>query len=141
MLGSQTYLRIVKYSAAYDLIVTAPFATPWTWALLYGALQSIHQWSGLAGDFPPLNHVTVLLANLMGSVVLVWSVLRLHLMLPVFGRYDAVARALFATWQIYAVANGASVILLAFTLVEITFMILQLLPYRQESVPVERSED
>jgi hypothetical protein len=77
----------------------------------------------------PVFEPTHLLAgNLMGSVVVVWSLARLHLGLPILGRYDAVARALFATWQIYAVATGASPLLLVLTVFEVGFGIAQALP-------------
>lgn len=34
---TKNYLRTVRISAWYDLIVTAGFATPWTYALLHDA--------------------------------------------------------------------------------------------------------
>jgi hypothetical protein len=47
------------------------------------------------------------------------------------GRLDAVARFLFAAWQVYAVTQGASTIVLGFTALELVFGVLQ-------SVPVQR---
>ncbi len=70
----------------------------------------------------------MLFAGLMGSVVVVWSLARLRLNLAELGRYDAVARLLFAAWQIYAVANGATPLLLVFTVFEAGFGIAQALP-------------
>lgn len=49
----------------------------------------------------------MLLANLMGSIVCVWSLLRIRDPQPAFGRYDALGRFLFATWMAYALAQGA----------------------------------
>ena len=49
------FLTVMKASAWYDLIVTWPFATPWTFALLYGALTSISQTLGLPGTMHPLD--------------------------------------------------------------------------------------
>ncbi|WP_230427142.1 hypothetical protein [Collimonas humicola] len=70
------------------------------------------------------------MANLLGSVVTIWALLRIRDPQLQFGRYDAAARFLFAVWQIYAVVHGASVIILAFTAMEIVFGILQSMPVR-----------
>jgi hypothetical protein len=84
----------------YDLVVTAGFATPWTYALLHGALSSLGGALGL-GVLPARDPVQTLYANLMGSVVVVWALLRIVKPLPVHGLLDGVARTLFATWQAY----------------------------------------
>src|SRR5690348_11077418 len=98
---SPAYLRLVRASAWYDLLVTAAFATPWTYALAHGALSALGEALGL-GAFPPLDPVQTLYANLMGSVVVVWSVLRLRRTIPAHGLYDASARVLFSLWMAYA---------------------------------------
>ena len=131
MLDAQAYLRIVRASALYDLIVTAPFATPWTFALLGSLLAGIDAALGLPGSIEAPQGLALLMGNLMGSVVLVWSVARFHLGLPILGRYDAVARFLFATWQIHALANGMSWVVLPFLAVEIGMGIAQSLPVRR----------
>lgn len=129
MLSKQAYVRIMKASAWYDLVVTAAFMTPWTFVFLMSVLGSVDAALGIPGEVPLMSPTLVLLGNLMGSVVIVWSVLRLHLGLAVFGRYDAVARVLFAAWQINAVLNGASWLVLVFVVAEVVFGILQALPY------------
>jgi len=126
MIPATRYRRIVQASAWYDLIVTIGFATPWTFAAIHAMLTVAAQ--GLPGTFPPFEPAHVLLANLLGSVVTVWAILRIRDPQIQFGRYDAAARALFATWQIYAVMHGASAIILGFTVMEIVFAILQALP-------------
>jgi hypothetical protein len=120
------YRRIVKASAWYDLFATAAFATPWTFAALHGVLALAAQ--GLPGSFPAFDPSHVLMANLLGSIVVIWAVLRLRDPQQQYGRYDAVGRFLFALWQIYAVVHGASVIILGFTVLELTFGLLQSLP-------------
>jgi len=122
----------MRTSAWYDLIVTWPFATPWTLALLYSGLSALSESLGLPGTLPPLNATSVLFGNLMGSVVLVWSLARILSPTVRLGRLDGVARLLFATWQINAVLNGAGAIVLAFTAVELLFGILQFLPVEDE---------
>lgn len=88
---------------------------------------------GLPGGVPVFGPTHMLFAGLMGSVVVVWSMARLRLKLPVLGRYDAVARLLFAAWQVFAVAIGATPLILVFTVFEMVFGVLQALPYQSES--------
>jgi hypothetical protein len=99
------YQRLVRASAIYDLVVTAGFATPWTFALVHDVL-------GRLSHLPSFEPVHVLFANLLGSIVVVWSVLRIRSPQPIFGLYDSVARALFLTWQLYYLVamNGAPIV-------------------------------
>jgi len=126
MIQPPQYRRIVQTSAWYDLIVTLGFATPWTFAAIHAMLMATAQ--GLPGTFPPFEAAHVLMANLLGSIVTIWAILRIRDPQLQFGRYDAAGRFLFAAWQIYAVVHGASVIILGFTVFEILFGIVQSLP-------------
>jgi len=121
------YLRLVRASALYDLLVTAPFATPWSLAWLLRQLDELGQALGLAplAVFPP---EALLLGNLLGSVVCVWAGLRLLQPSLLLGRLDAVARGLFALWQAWALSRGASPLLAVFLLVEIGFGVAQAWP-------------
>ncbi|MCC9312434.1 hypothetical protein LN042_36200 [Kitasatospora sp. RB6PN24] len=123
-----TYLRVVRASAWYDLVVTAPFATPWTYALLHDALSSLGHTFGL-GVLPELDPIQTLYANLMGSVVVVWALLRIAKPLPSHGLLDGIARTLFAAWQAYALAHGATRLLWLFFVVEVAFGVVQFLPW------------
>jgi hypothetical protein len=128
MIQLSNYLRIVRASAWYDVLVTMGFATPWTFAAIHHSLASLIQTLGLPGDFPVFAPTHILMANLLGSIVTVWAILRLRDPQRVYGRYDAVARFLFAIWQLHAVTHGASVIILGFTFFELVFGIAQSLP-------------
>ncbi len=130
MVSLAHYRRIVLASAWYDLIVTIGFATPWTFAAIHAVLATLAE--GLPGAMPAFDPTHMLMANLLGSVVTVWAVLRIRDPQVQFGRYDAAARFLFATWQIYAVMQGASVIVLGFAFVEILFGVLQCARVDQE---------
>lgn len=122
------YLRAVRVSAWYDLVVTAGFATPWTYALVHDALSSLGDALGL-GVMPELDPMQTLYANLMGSVVVVWAALRIVRPLPVHGLFDGIARILFAAWQTYAVTHGATRLLWLFFGVELAFGFVQLVPW------------
>lgn len=119
------YLRIVRASGWYDLLITWPFALPWTFALLYTQLGALGQALGLPGELHPLEPAHMLLANLMGSVIVVWSIARILEPTVLLGRLDGVARLLFSTWMIYAVAQGGNAVVLGFVLVELLFGVVQ----------------
>ncbi|AXI59616.1 hypothetical protein DLD99_03735 [Pseudomonas kribbensis] len=134
MWTSTQYRNLVRGSAWYDLIVTAAFATPWSFAALHGVLTALSQALDLHGDLPSFEPVHLLMANLLGSVVCVWAVLRIRDPQQVYGRYDAVARFLFAAWQAYALAHGASSLLVGFLVFELAWGIAQVLPVKSPSV-------
>jgi len=123
--ASDRYLRIVRASGWYDLFVTWPFALPWTFAWLYAQLNLLAQTLALPGTLHPLDATHMLLANLLGSVVVVWSVARIVAPTLLLGRLDGVARFLFAAWLIYAVAHGVNAIVLGFAAFELVFGVLQ----------------
>ncbi|MFG2207730.1 hypothetical protein [Streptomyces sp. NPDC048638] len=131
------YLRVVRASAWYDLVVTAGFATPWTYALVHHALSSLGDALGL-GVLPELDPIQTLYANLMGSVVVVWAVLRIVRPMAVHGLLDGFARTLFASWQAYALTHGAMRLLWLFFAVEVGFGVAQLVPWwrNQRTDPV-----
>ena len=127
------YRRLVQGSAWYDLLVTMAFVTPWSFAALHGVLTALSQALSLPGELPPFEPVHMLMANLLGSIVCVWAVLRIRDPQQVFGRYDAVARFLFSAWQAYALIQGASSILVVFLVFELAWGIAQVLPVRTPS--------
>ncbi|MDX9674862.1 hypothetical protein [Pseudomonas zeae] len=129
MWTSTQYRNVVLGSAWYDLIVTVAFATPWSFAALHGFLTALN----LPGELPAFAPVHLLMANLLGSVVCVWAVLRIRDPQALYGRYDAVGRFLFATWQAYALAHGASSILIIFLVLELAWGVAQVLPVSKSS--------
>ncbi|QTD97193.1 hypothetical protein [Streptomyces cyanogenus] len=126
--SAPAYLRIVRTSGWYDLVVTAGFATPWTYALVHRLLSAGGDAAGL-GTMPALTPMQTLYANLMGSVVLVWSALRVVRPLPLHGLLDGIARVLFSLWFAYALAHGGPRVLGPFLVVEVSFGIVQLAPW------------
>ncbi|GAA2124523.1 hypothetical protein [Glycomyces algeriensis] len=123
--GPAKYLRLVRASAIYDLIVTAAFATPWTFMLLHNALDALSGALGLRG-FPELDLMQVFYANLMGSVVVVWSLLRVVRPQVLHGLFDGIARVLFSSAMVYALANGGPQLLWGFLVLEAAWGVAQL---------------
>jgi hypothetical protein len=133
MWTSSRYTRLVRGSAWYDLIVTAAFATPWSFAALHGVLSGLSVAFDLPGELPEFEPMHMLMANLLGSVVCVWAVLRIRDPQQVYGRYDAVGRFLFAGWQLYALFHGATALLVVFLVFELAWGVAQVLPVRASS--------
>lgn len=125
-----TFRRIVRASAIYDLVLTAPFATPWTFALMLAHLSATNQQLGGA-PLPAFAPFHVLFACLLGSIVLVWSVLRIADPQPRLGRYDAAARLLFSAWMAWALAATGEPLIWLFLLPEAAWCVAQCLPVRQ----------
>jgi hypothetical protein len=118
------FRRVVQASAVYDLVVTAPFATPWTFAIAFGQLSAVNQ--ALGGQpLPAFAPMQLLFALLMGSVVMVWSVLRLRQPTRQLGRHDAAARALFSLWMAWTWAQTGEPVLLLFLLPELSWAVVQ----------------
>lgn len=128
MITSSNYLRIVRASAWYDLVVTIGFAIPWTFTAILASLEALSSVLGIPGSFPKFESTHMLMANLLGSIVTVWAILRLRNTQVMYGRYDAAGRFLFATWQLYALANNAHPIIWSFVVIELAFGIAQILP-------------
>jgi hypothetical protein len=129
MLAPSTFRKIVLGSAVYDLLVTAPFATPWSFAFAHGQLDDLNR--RLGGEaLPAFAPFHVLFACLLGSVVLVWALLRISDPQQRFGRFDGVARLLFSTWMIWALVVTGAPLLWVFIVPELAFCVAQWWPVR-----------
>ncbi len=117
-----TLLRITRAGALYDLVATIGFATPWTARATLATLASLHL--GGAG-FSSFDEGQLLFVTLMGTVVTMWSLLRL--IRPSRDKLvaDTIARAGFALWMCRAVAGGAPRIALVFAALETAWLIVQ----------------
>lgn len=124
--------RIVKASAIYDLLLTASFATPWTFAFAHAQISALN--AALGGDvLPAFAPFHVLFACLMGSIVLVWSVLRILEPTQRLGRFDGTGRFLFSLWMAWCLAVTGAPVLWLFVLPEFAWGVAQWWPvHRQE---------
>jgi len=126
-LSIPAYLRIVRASACYDLLVTGPFATPWSFALVMERLSSFNQ--SLGGNaLPEFGVLHTLFACLLGSMVAVWSVMRLTGPSVRLGRFDGMTRVLVALWMGWALVHTGEPVLWLFMVPEIVLGVLQWLP-------------
>ena len=127
MLPLPSYLRLTRASALYDIVVVAPFATPWTFALLYAQLSHINQWLG-ADPLPGFDTNHYLLASLLGTVVLTWSACRLTAPSLMLGRFDATARLVFSAWLAWAMLQDPLPVLWLFLVPELLWGVVQWWP-------------
>lgn len=131
LLSTSTFRKIVFGSALYDLLLTAPFATPWSFALAHQQLSAINQ--GLGGAaLPVFEPFHMLFAGLLGSVVLVWSTLRMGDPRRIYGRYDGAARLLFSSWMAWTLYLTGAPLLWLFLLPELAWGVAQWLPVAPE---------
>ena len=130
MLSVVAFRRLVRASALYDVVMTAAFVTPWTFLLMREHLNAINL--GLGGaPLPVFEPLHLLISSMMGSVVMVWSVLRMLDPQPRFGRYDAAARYLFSTWMAWAWLVTGQPLLWLFLVPELAWGLAQSLPLRR----------
>ena len=129
MLSLATFRRLVRASAIYDVLMTGAFATPWTLLLLRDQLSGINVQLG-GSPLPAFAPFHLLIGCLLGSVVLVWSVLRIADPQPRFGRYDAAARYLFSLWMGWALLVTNQPVLWLFIVPELAWGLAQSLPLR-----------
>jgi hypothetical protein len=121
------FRRIVRASAIYDLIVTAPFATPWSFSAFHHQLSSLNLYLGGIA-LPPFGVFHILMACLFGSIVLIWSILRIADPQVRFGRFDAVGRLLFSTWMVWALIMTGTPLIWIFIIPEFVWGLIQILP-------------
>ena len=122
-----TYRRVVRASAVYDIVVTAPFATPWTFAWNWQQLSTLNARLGGA-PIAPFDTFPVLIASLLGSLVLVWSALRLATPDLRLGRHDGAARFLFSAWMAWALHVSGAPLLWLFLVPEFAWGVVQWWP-------------
>ena len=85
-IDTSSYLRLVRASAWYDLVSTIGFATPWTFAMVFSGLNALSAALGMSATLPHFAPEHMLMANLLGSLVTVWAILRLRDTRVLYGR-------------------------------------------------------
>lgn len=123
--------RLVRASALYDLFLTAGFATPWTFALVHGHLSALNVALGGAA-LPAFTPFHLLFACLMGSIVLVWSVLRILEPTTRLGRFDGSGRFLFSLWMAWCLYLTGAPVLWLFVAPELAWGVAQWWPVARQ---------
>jgi hypothetical protein len=132
---TKTYKKIVRASGIYDVLFTLPFALPGLAAWNIAQISTLHDFLGLSGSIPEFAPMHWFFVNLMGSLVVVWSALRIYKPEPILGLFDGFARVLFSSSMLYylLVHNQTGILWLVFV-PEITWGVVQLYGYRARTV-------
>lgn len=123
-LSQKNYLTIVRASGVYDWLVTAPFATPWSFFIIRQQLSELNQQLG-GHELPIFDSFQLLITCLFGSIVLVWSTQRVAYPTTRLGRFDGSARFIFAFWMAWFLIQTAEPILWLFVIPETLWGIVQ----------------
>lgn len=124
--------RVLRAGALYDLLVTLPFATPFTAKLVLDAMRGAHVALGLSGGaLPEFTPTHLLFVSFFGTVVTLWSYLRLRTHARVVFALDTVGRASFSTWMLVTLLRGGSPVVLPFLVLELTFCVAQALAVKK----------
>lgn len=134
LLSPSASRRLVRASALYDLFLTAGFATPWTFALVHGHLSALNVALGGAA-LPAFTPFHLLFACLMGSIVLVWSVLRILEPTTRLGRFDGSGRFLFSLWMAWCLYLTGAPVLWLFVAPEFAWGVAQWWPVARKPRP------
>lgn len=116
-----------RAGAAYDLVVSAVFASPWSASLVFDLLRAVHTGLGLPGSPLPVPGTTTLLfVSLFGTVVVIWSVARLYRPTRLLISIDTIGRAVFSLWFVWGLWQGLSWVTVPFLALELAWGVAQL---------------
>lgn len=128
----RSYRGMVWGSALYDLLVIGPFAIPVVSGFELQLLLRLHDVLGLEGSFPVFEPLHLLFVNLLGGVVIVWSLVRLRSPDAIFGLFDGLIRAFFcALFLYYLLLWQVSGVVYLFLVPEALWALAQLVCYRR----------
>ncbi len=121
---------IVRSSGIYDIVLMIPFAIPGVVSWTMTQLGELHANLHLSGTFPEFTSLHLFFINLMASITVVWSVLRIRAPIPLYGIYDTVARVLISLLMlVYLLIYDVSEILWIFFISEIAWALMQINGY------------
>lgn len=123
---NESYARLVRFGAIYDLIATAGLAIPPVAAVVLNVIQGLDAMLGFDTAFQPVDATTMFLINLAGCFVIIWAIARLRMPGIEVGRMDAGLRLALVVLQVWAVIRGATPILLGIGLVLAIIAIMEL---------------
>lgn len=123
--------RLVVASALYDIAMTTVFATPWSASAMLSLFRTLHVTAGFGGaPLPAFSPMHLFFLGLLGSVVTTWSVVRVIWPSPQLGFADGLTRVAFSLWMVWALAMGATQLLVGILVVEAAFGAAQLAKFR-----------
>lgn len=126
--------RVLRAGAIYDLVVTIPFATPFTARAMLAVLGKVHDVLGLGGEgMPTFAPLHLMFVSFFGTIVTLWSILRATSRARIVHVLDTGGRALFSAWMGFALLGGASHTVGLFFALEVAFFVAQAWALRRDS--------
>ncbi|MFI6102101.1 hypothetical protein ACIA8G_41665 [Lentzea sp. NPDC051213] len=104
-----------RAGAAYDLVASIAFLTPWTAGWMLDLIGS-----SVSGT------PSLMLATLFGTVVVMWSIVRWLRPEPLLIAADTAGRAAFSLWFTWALLNDGTPALIGFLALEVAWAVVQL---------------
>jgi len=110
--------------------MTFAFAFPVLAVWNISLFSDIHTHYSFSGSIPKFLPMHLFFVNLLGSVVLIWSAIRIYKPDPILGLYDSFARFLFSFNMLYylLIHNVTGILWLMF-IPEITWGLVQFFGY------------
>lgn len=127
MFCPQMNRKVFRISAWYDLMMSAPFAIPYTLTLVWELVLTPTNASLGFPTLPALDPHGFLFANFFGSIVTIWAIVRLYLDDLRLAAFDGVGRVLFSIAMLNALMAGATPLLWGLLIIELIFALLQLM--------------
>ena len=119
-------VRFGRAGAIYDLVVTIAFATPLTAAWMLDLQRWLHVVFGAGGaPVPEFGPAHLMFTAMMGTAVTMWAIARILFPVAPLIAIDTAGRVAFSAWMIFALASGASTVIVAFLVLELTWGALQ----------------
>ncbi|WP_395242519.1 hypothetical protein ACGGZK_10010 [Agromyces sp. MMS24-K17] len=119
-------VRFGRAGAVYDLVVTIAFATPLTAAGMLDLQRRLHDLLGAGGaPVPEFGPAHLMFTAMMGTAVTMWAIARIRYPVAPLIAIDTVGRVAFSAWMTFALASGASTVIVGFLALEVTWGILQ----------------
>lgn len=117
MLNKLSVPKTLKIAALYDLLVTGILILPPVVPLLFGVIASLDGALGFNSAFAPPDRTTIFFVNLAAASVCAWAAIRLLRPSVEALMVDILFRAALIACQVWAVAEGATPILLGISAV------------------------
>lgn len=111
-------IRVLRFWAAVDLVVTLPLAVPFAARLLLTWLTALNDHLGLPGAAATLPAVGMLFACLTGALGVTWALARLRYPEPMLGHLDGWARLWVGAVICGAILNGLPAVFVLFVATE-----------------------
>lgn len=129
------HTRAIRGVAWADLAITMPFALPFIADAMIVLIYGIDRGVGIGTPalFFEMGPLAMMFVHIMGVLGVVWALARLRTSLPDLARIDAFARLAVAALIVYAMAQGATLVLWLFVATELAGSAVEFMALRKQN--------